>query len=135
MVFLLVFSFVPLFGILMAFKDYSISTGILVIFTSKWVGLRYFHKMTNFEDEDGRWLFSPSYSPENTPLHKSRSATINATMDIAVAKELFTNLITGCRTLGLEEEPITDWERMLTKMPEYQVNEEGALQGVGGSAL
>ncbi|MBD2868572.1 ABC transporter permease [Paenibacillus arenilitoris] len=46
MAFLLVFSFAPLFGILMAFKDYSISTGIKGIFTSEWVGLRYFHEMT-----------------------------------------------------------------------------------------
>lgn len=47
MAFLLVFSFTPLFGILMAFKDYSISTGIRGIFTSEWVGLRYFREMTN----------------------------------------------------------------------------------------
>ncbi|MFD2328049.1 ABC transporter permease [Cohnella sp. GCM10020058] len=45
--FLLVFSFAPLFGVLMAFKDYRISTGIAGIFTSEWVGLRYFHELTN----------------------------------------------------------------------------------------
>lgn len=47
MAFLLVFSFAPLFGIQMAFKDYTISSGIKGIFTSEWVGLRYFHEMTN----------------------------------------------------------------------------------------
>ena len=47
MAFLLVFSFAPLFGVIMAFKDYKISTGIAGIFTSKWVGLRYFHEMIN----------------------------------------------------------------------------------------
>ncbi len=31
-----------MFGILMAFKDYSIVTGIQGIFTSDWVGFRYF---------------------------------------------------------------------------------------------
>ncbi|WP_217591757.1 hypothetical protein [Cohnella sp. GbtcB17] len=47
MAFLLVFSFAPLFGILMAFKDYRISSGITGIFTSEWGGLRYFHELTN----------------------------------------------------------------------------------------
>lgn len=42
MIFLLIFSYTPMFGILMAFKDYSISNGIKGIFTSEWVGLRYF---------------------------------------------------------------------------------------------
>ncbi len=43
--FLLVFSYTPMFGVLMAFKDYKITTGIPGIFTSKWVGLRYFREM------------------------------------------------------------------------------------------
>lgn len=80
------------------------------------------------EDEEGRWLFSPSYSPENTPLGKKSPATINATMDIAVAKELFANLIACCKTLGLLDEPIEAWERMLAKMPKYAINEDGALK-------
>ncbi|MBA2937225.1 sugar ABC transporter permease [Paenibacillus sp. CGMCC 1.16610] len=42
MVFLVIFSYTPMFGILMAFKDYSISSGIKGIFTSEWVGLKYF---------------------------------------------------------------------------------------------
>lgn len=42
MIFLLIFSYTPMFGILMAFKDYSISSGIKGIFTSEWVGLKYF---------------------------------------------------------------------------------------------
>ncbi|OME85220.1 protein lplB [Paenibacillus sp. FSL A5-0031] len=45
--FLLVFSYIPMFGILMAFKDYSISSGIAGIFTSEWVGLRYFEELVN----------------------------------------------------------------------------------------
>jgi len=47
MIFLLIFSYTPMFGILMAFKDYSISTGIQGIFTSEWVGLRYFDEFVN----------------------------------------------------------------------------------------
>ncbi|MBB3113693.1 putative aldouronate transport system permease protein [Paenibacillus phyllosphaerae] len=47
MVFLLIFSYTPMFGIIMAFKDYSIVTGIKGIFTSDWVGLRYFEEFVN----------------------------------------------------------------------------------------
>lgn len=45
--FLLIFSYTPMFGILMAFKDYKINSGITGIFTSPWVGLRYFEELVN----------------------------------------------------------------------------------------
>jgi putative aldouronate transport system permease protein len=47
MAFLLIFSYTPMFGIIMAFKNYSISTGITGIFTSEWVGLKYFDEFVN----------------------------------------------------------------------------------------
>ena len=40
-IFFAVFSYYPLYGILIAFKDYSISRGIL---GSPWAGLRYFRQ-------------------------------------------------------------------------------------------
>jgi putative aldouronate transport system permease protein len=42
MVYILIFSFIPMVGIIMAFKDYNIMMGPIGIFTSKWVGLSYF---------------------------------------------------------------------------------------------
>ncbi|MGA2977224.1 MAG: ABC transporter permease subunit [Spirochaetia bacterium] len=47
MVFILVFCYLPMFGILMAFKNYSISTGVIGIITSQWVGLKYFLQFFN----------------------------------------------------------------------------------------
>lgn len=47
MLFLLVFSFTPMFGVIMAFKDYSITSGIQGIFTSPWVGLKHFEQLLN----------------------------------------------------------------------------------------
>jgi putative aldouronate transport system permease protein len=44
MLFLLIFSYTPMFGIVMAFKDYRIVTGIKGIFTSEWVGLQHFRE-------------------------------------------------------------------------------------------
>ena len=40
--FLFVFSYAPMFGILMAFTNYDISTGVKGIFSGPWVGLKYF---------------------------------------------------------------------------------------------
>ena len=40
--FLIIFSYIPMFGILIAFKKYNISSGISGIFTSPWAGFAYF---------------------------------------------------------------------------------------------
>lgn len=80
------------------------------------------------EDENGRWLFSPSYSPENHPANSDSQACINATMDIAIATELFQSLITGCATLGIEQENVARWREIVAKMPPYLINEDGALK-------
>ena len=41
-VYLLIFSVLPMFGIILAFKSYKITSGVAGIFTSEWVGLKYF---------------------------------------------------------------------------------------------
>lgn len=40
--YILIFSYLPMFGILMGFKEYDIVMGVKGIFTSQWVGLKYF---------------------------------------------------------------------------------------------
>ena len=45
--FLLVFNYIPMFGILMAFKKYSIVSGIPGIFTSPWAGLAHFKEFVS----------------------------------------------------------------------------------------
>ncbi|MDR0670336.1 MAG: glycoside hydrolase family 95 protein [Treponema sp.] len=80
------------------------------------------------EDGSGRWLFSPSYSPENTPANSDSPVCVNATMDIACAKELFANLVLGCRTFGIERENVAVWEKFLAKMPPYLIGADGALK-------
>ncbi|MDR0999223.1 MAG: ABC transporter permease subunit [Clostridiales bacterium] len=42
MAFLFVFNYLPIFGIIMAFKNYKLSSGVLGIFTSPFVGLKNF---------------------------------------------------------------------------------------------
>ena len=45
--YLFVFSIIPMFGIVMAFKDYDIVMGVKGIFTSEWVGLKYFKEFVS----------------------------------------------------------------------------------------
>jgi hypothetical protein len=80
------------------------------------------------EGPDGKYLFSPSYSPENNPANSPPQCCINATMDVAVAKELLHNLIAGCEALRTDTQGVARWKKMLAKMPDYQINEDGALK-------
>lgn len=45
--YLLLFNFVPMFGLIMGFKNYDIVTGVKGIFSSEWVGLKYFREFIN----------------------------------------------------------------------------------------
>ncbi|MCX6327029.1 MAG: glycoside hydrolase N-terminal domain-containing protein [Bacteroidia bacterium] len=83
--------------------------------------------LTEF-DENGKYFFAPSYSPENLPKNLNTAAVVNATMDIAAAKESIINLITVCKELSIESENIPRWQAMLEKMPQYLVNSDGALK-------
>ncbi|MDR6550178.1 ABC transporter permease subunit [Paenibacillus qinlingensis] len=47
LVFLLVFKYGPMYGVLIAFKDYNIIQGV---FASKWVGLQYFRELFMFDE-------------------------------------------------------------------------------------
>ena len=40
--FVIIFNYIPMFGVIIAFKDYKIQTGIIGMFTSQWVGLKWF---------------------------------------------------------------------------------------------
>lgn len=42
MLFLFIFSYIPMVGIIIAFKKYSISDGVMGFFKSPWVGFKYF---------------------------------------------------------------------------------------------
>lgn len=42
LIYLIIFSYVPMVGLVVAFKDYKISSGLVGMFTSDWVGLKWF---------------------------------------------------------------------------------------------
>lgn len=88
--------------------------------------------------EDGKYKCYSSVSPENTPINfmpadgkplaHPMPTTINATMDIAIIKELLTNLIEGTNITGLYQDKLAIWKDILNNLPEYAVNEDGAVK-------
>jgi alpha-L-fucosidase 2 len=80
------------------------------------------------EDDNGKLFFNPSYSPENNPLNHSSQATINATMDVMLVKELLRNTIETGLLLNEPAEQLQKWELMLQKLPAYEVDSNGFLR-------
>ncbi len=87
------------------------------------------------KNTNGEYEFIPSVSPENAPevfnpehkMDAEVNISINATMDIAICKELLTNLINGSKLTGLFSESIIIWEDILEGLPEYTINSDGAF--------
>lgn len=80
------------------------------------------------KDPDGKLLFSPSYSPENQPANSNSSAAINSAMDIGVARELLNNCIAASQILGIGADDVIRWKLILKKMPDYLINDKGAVK-------
>lgn len=81
--------------------------------------------------EDGRLLSCPSNSPENRPGNGAggpKGTTINATMDFAIAKEVLSRLVAGAEEEGMYPGEIPVWKELLRRIPDYQVNEDGAVR-------
>jgi alpha-L-fucosidase 2 len=88
------------------------------------------------EDADGKLMVSPSLSPENSPdIPDASMVVVNATMDIAIAREVLTNLCAACRHLGIADPDLSRWQEMLEKLPPYEVNADGALREWLGPGL
>jgi hypothetical protein len=81
-----------------------------------------------YEGPDGKYIFSPTQSPENTPGNSNSQGSFNATMDVDAAKELLRSLIAAYRELGINHEKIPLWQNMLKKMPDYMINQDGAIK-------
>ncbi len=82
-------------------------------------------------DDNGKFFIAPSYSPENgavLPDGSRYDAVANASMDIAVIRELLNSLIFINNELNLKEEKIALWKDMLAKLPPYLINEDGAIK-------
>jgi len=115
------------------FYDYWLYTGDTDFLKKKAIPflkeVALFYEDFLVEGQNGKLMFIPSMSPENVPSIPNASlVTINATMDVAIAREVLNNLCIACEYLGAEEEGVKVWRRMLDKLPEYRINEDGAIK-------
>ena len=89
-------------------------------------------------EEEGRLLLYPALSPENTPAPfrhlpghpvtgHPMPVTKNPTIEVAILKELLTNLLELAKDHPLPADRLARWEDMLAKMPPYRVNGDGAV--------
>ncbi len=90
----------------------------------------FYEDFLTVTDEDGNYIFAPSFSPENNPANTGPGAmiAINATMDITVCREVLTNLIEACELLGTDADSMPKWKAMLAKMPPYLMEPDGTLK-------
>lgn len=83
------------------------------------------------ESPDGYLVTCPSVSPENTFFTadgKVASADMACTMDIAIARELFSNCIESASVLNIDNEFTDSLSAALDKLPEYKIGKHGQLQ-------
>ena len=90
----------------------------------------FYEDFLTVTDKDGKYIFVPSFSPENNPANTSPSAmlVINASMDIAVCREVLANLIYASETLGTDADSVPKWKAMLEKLPPYMLESDGTLK-------
>jgi alpha-L-fucosidase 2 len=90
----------------------------------------FYEDFLTLTDRDGNYMFVPSISPENMPRRTDATGPelINATMDIAVCREVLTNLIQASEILGTDADGVPKWKAMLGKMPPYVLELDGTLK-------
>lgn len=114
------------------FIDYADYTGDREFLESRVVPplreIAYFYEDFLVPGADGKLEFIPSYNPET-------AAGVNAVMDIAVARDVLSNLIRACRQLDIEQEQVPRWEAMLARLPDYPITRDGVIPEFSGGRL
>ena len=70
---------------------------------------------------DGRAEFAPSYSPENAPATTGSQACVDATMDVAVARDLLGAVLEVAAELGIDDPRAPRIRELLAALPGYRV--------------
>lgn len=120
------------------FYRYYQFTGDEKLFTEKilpfMVEAAAFYEDYYYLDTDGTLALYPAVSPENSPLEfhdktkpHSMPVTKNPTVEIAILKELLQNLVSVSAKYPALAEKAKTWQHMLSILPAYYVNEDGAV--------
>jgi alpha-L-fucosidase 2 len=83
------------------------------------------------EDKSGKLTTCPSFSTENdflAPDGKPAQTSAGCTMDIALIRELFANVINATTILGIDADLRGEITQELNRLPPYKVGKHGQLQ-------
>lgn len=92
-----------------------------------------YKEMANFYEDylrmgsDGLFHICPSISPENTPVGTNTWLSKDATMDVAIAREVFYLLCEMGSVCGATPMEMQKWQLYLERLPYYRINSDGAL--------
>ncbi|MBA2950126.1 glycosyl hydrolase family 95 catalytic domain-containing protein [Streptomyces himalayensis] len=81
-------------------------------------------------DTNGKAVFVPSFSMENAPGNTGEHLSVNATGDITAGRHALQAAIDAAGALGVEQgsgEGVERWTALLDSIPDYRINEDGAL--------
>jgi alpha-L-fucosidase 2 len=82
------------------------------------------------KDGQGKYVIVPSMSPENQIKGRpvwTRWTTVSSTIDLEIAREVFTHLILASEILKVDSEQAARWRRVLEDLPTPSVNKQGEL--------
>jgi len=90
----------------------------------------FYEDFLTVTDKDGNYIFVPGFSPENNPgnLDPACMMVLNTSMDIAVCREVLTNLVEACELLNIEADNVPKWKAMIAKLPPYLLESDGTLK-------
>ncbi len=83
------------------------------------------------KDKNGKWITSPSTSPENkyiTPDGYIGATMYGSTSDLAMIRELFDDVISASKVLGIEDAFVDSVVQVKKELYPYQVGKKGNLQ-------
>lgn len=123
------------------FYEYYLSTKDEKTFNKKilpfMIETAKFYEDYIYEDKKGNIVLYPACSPENSPLdYQNVTPTVtghpmpvtkNPTIEVAIMKELLTNLVEISETHIELSKQADKWKTMLSKIPDYMINESGAV--------
>lgn len=118
------------------FYDYALYTGDQKFLKTR--ALPFMKEAATFYEEFFKlaelkyYESSPSCSPGTTPGNlagtgEEHAIAKNATVDFAVARSLFVNLIEGSKEASMNKAEIIKWEDMLKKIPPFKYNADGTV--------
>jgi hypothetical protein len=86
-----------------------------------------FYEFILVKDDDGKYMFVPSYSPEIGPT-EYHPVAVNSTMDVAALKQLLRNLLGLTEQGWLESHKTARWKKILENLPDYTIDDSGDLK-------